>query len=44
MSKFEVISHKPYIQRNYIPAASAKQVLKIRASIPLICTSPSQNA
>jgi hypothetical protein len=30
MCNFEVISHKPYIQKNYIPAASAKKVFKKR--------------
>jgi len=43
MSDFEVISHKPHIQRNYIPVASAKQVFKKVTSILLTCTHLSQN-
>jgi len=43
MSNFEVVSHKPYIQRNYIPVTSAKQVFKKGISILLTCTRLSQN-
>jgi len=43
MSNFEVISHKPYIQRNYITVGSAKQVFKKGTSIPLTYTHLSQN-
>jgi hypothetical protein len=35
MSNFEVIPLKPYMQRDYIPLASAKQVFKKGISIPL---------
>ena len=34
----DVITHKPYIQKNHIPVASAKQVFKNRTPIPLTCT------
>jgi len=43
MSNCEDISHKPYIQRHYIPVASAKQVFKKEASILLTCTHLLQN-
>ena len=43
MSDFKVISHKPYIQRKYIPVASAKQVFKKGTSILLTCIHLSQN-
>jgi len=43
MSNFQVISHKPYIQRNYIPVASAKIVFKKGPSVLLTCTYLSQN-
>jgi hypothetical protein len=43
MSNVEVINHKPYIQRNYITVASAKQVFKKGASILPTCTSLSEN-
>jgi len=42
-SNFEVITHKPYIQRNHIHVASAKQVFKNRTPIELTCTRLSQN-
>jgi len=37
-SNLEVITHKPYKQRNHIPLASAKQVFKNRTPILLTCT------
>jgi len=43
MSNFEVISHKPYIQRNYTTVASAKQVFKKGTSTLLTCTCHTQN-
>jgi len=42
MSNFEIISHKPYVQRNYITVASAKQVFKKGILIVLTCTNISQ--
>ena len=43
MSNFEIISHKPYIQRNYLPVASAKRVFKKETPILLTRTRLSQN-
>jgi hypothetical protein len=43
MSNFEIISHKPYMQRNYIPVTSVKQTVKNQTSILLICIRLSQN-
>jgi hypothetical protein len=43
MSNFQVTSHKPYTQTNYITVASAKQVFKKGTPILLTGTRPSQN-
>jgi len=43
MSNFEIISHKPYEQRNYITLANAKQVFKKGIAVVLTCTNLSQN-
>jgi hypothetical protein len=43
MSNFQVTSHKPYTQTNYITVASAKQAFQKGTSILLTCTRLSEN-
>jgi len=42
-TNLEVITHKPYIQRNHIPVVSDKQAFKNTTPIVLTCTRLSQN-